>query len=272
MRNLHEIFRIPTTENFKIMTCPIIFIFGIMIIFLLKQPGKPFYIKLKYKYLPKYLVLITTCDSDHKVRESLTKNKINSLELECNQETRFDDCIQNIRLLEFFVDHYQDDLAKTYVITDEHIEHWHHGNITECLLDIENKKIFDDYEYNGYFDYWNDENFTKKSSWDLQSPPYSFYDLMSYFFDDMGIDWEGYNSYPSCTTFFMKAEMIRTHSIDFYRKLITKGRDWSRKHKEWKPYPGYYCGRVFEYSYHLIFGKNKLIDKPPFLCNVIKFF
>ena len=137
---------------------------------------------------------------------------------------------------------------------------------------MKNKTIFDDFNFNGYFDYWNEENFSKSSDWDLKNPPYSFYELMDYFFNDMDIDWKGFNSYPACSTFFVKAEMIRTHSINLYKKLIFKGRDWSRKHSEWKPYPGYYCGRIFEYSFHLLFGKSKIIKKPPFLCNVKKYF
>lgn len=216
-----------------------------------------------YRYLPKYLVIITTCNSNHTVKELLTKNNISNIELECNHATKFYDCVQTIRLLEFFVDHYYNDLASTYVITDDHVKHWHHENILKGILNAIKHNYFDTYDYNGYFDYWNEENFTKNSTWDLQFPPNSFYELMDYFYNDTNVDWKGYNSYPACTTFFVKSNLIRSRSIDFYKKLISKGRKWSKKHSNWKPNPGFYCGRVFEYSFHLIFKKNKTVEMPP---------
>lgn len=220
-------------------------------------------VKVNKKKIPLYLVLITTCDSPKTVINYLTKNKINCLELECHNETKRLDCVQTIRILEFFVQNYYNDLAEIYVITDDHINHWHHGNILNGINNALQNNYFVNYSYNGYFDIWNDDFFTKKSKWDTQNPSYSFFDLMDYFYNDTNIDWKGHNYYPCCTSFFVRAENIRFHSIDFYKKLIAKGRDWSLKHNNWHPYPGYYCGRIFEYSFHLMFTGNKYIEKPP---------
>ena len=69
-----------------------LYIFQLIIIILADfQDHSSNLIVFQYRNLPKYLVIITTCNSNHTVKELLTENNINNIELECNHDTKFYD-------------------------------------------------------------------------------------------------------------------------------------------------------------------------------------
>jgi hypothetical protein len=72
------------------------------------------------------------------------------------------------------------------------------------------------------------------------------------------------NLFPCCATFFVDSDLVRTRSKDEYLLIISRLRQWSKEHPRVRNQePAVYCGRVMEYTWHILLTNRTNIPQLP---------
>ena len=72
--------------------------------------------------------------------------------------------------------------------------------------------------------------------------------------------WRRYSRYPCCATFFVKTKQIRKRSKEEYIKIFQNLLEWIKYNKDMQ----FYCSRLFEFTWHILFTNNYEIPLPPY--------
>jgi hypothetical protein len=71
--------------------------------------------------------------------------------------------------------------------------------------------------------------------------------------------------YPCCSTFFVDSRLVQTRPKFEYELVRARLRQWSRDYRfDKKEGPAAYCGRVMEYTWHILLANRSAIPTMPF--------
>ena len=159
-------------------------------------------------------------------------------------------CYQNDIFLDIILDRY--DILPDYVIfSDSHEKSWH--NRFRFGYALRHTRFVGDFGpiYGNMYDGANDKN--KVDNYDYQA-------LYNYVFQEgMPPFNKTVSSHPCCCIFYVSKKAILSNSKEFYRGIRDRLRNWSVSTKRATPRsegPSYYCGRLMEYNWHVIFTYN----------------
>ena len=72
--------------------------------------------------------------------------------------------------------------------------------------------------------------------------------------------WNRYSVYPCCATFFVKTSQIRKRPKEDYLTIYKNIENWVKMN----PKLAYHCGRVFEYTWHILLTGEPEVPTPPY--------
>jgi hypothetical protein len=178
---------------------------------------------------------------------------IPSFRRDCDHSDGFDYCAEGGIFLDFVIETYDHPLADRYVFAHGHDYAWHYD---PAFCDAFGRVYGSDYWKNNRFGaiYLK---YRKSVRWppeeDLWAHPmyHEFFDGTS-----MPKEFPVNTSSPCCSTFFVDTEAILMRPLEDYLLIRQRMRHWARHHQEWRPSASYYCGRMFEYTWHVLLGQT----------------
>lgn len=218
------------------------------------------------KYHKEILLIYTTCPPEGlDLQLPLWKTKVPAIGIKCNSTTKFFDCNEAGLYLDFIIKHYDRPLAKTYIFAHGHELAWHYPI---SLLTAINKAIqtryFKKQNFGGIFDTMYSQGPYSPIEIDWAPRLYKFV------FNGTSMPSkiiENHNQRPCCSTFFVKSDQIRNRKKEEYIHIRKKLTYWSQLHSAERPNPAYYCGRIMEYSWHILFTNQSYIPVCWQCCN-----
>ena len=210
---------------------------------------------------PRALLIYTTCHlPDRPVSEfSIWRTSIPAIGIECNKETRFDDCNEAVPYLNFVIDNYDTPLADKYIFAHGHDTSWHYqGDFFDALESLLDSAYFRKMKYGGVF-----RGQYASGAWG-ENEEWWARPLYKYVFANTSMPpepVEEHNQRPCCATFWLNSELVRNRKKEEYIEMRDKLRQWSRAHQDANPDPAWYCGRTMEYNWHIIFTKKAYVDR-----------
>ena len=159
-------------------------------------------------------------------------------------------CHEAPYILDFLINWYDNLTEETVVFSHHHTKSWHIKNITEDVEYIRHTDYFKNETYGGF----------KKGVWKWQCDLQIYQDIYSYMFNETSLPrvWTRFGICPCCATFFVKTEQIRKRPKEEYIQIYKNLEKWVSLN----PYQFYYCGRFFEFTWHLILANKNEIPRP----------
>jgi hypothetical protein len=185
------------------------------------------------------------------------------LGIECDNETNFVDCHEAVPYLNFIIENYDKPLADKYIFAHGHEEAWHYqGNFFEALDSLLKSTYFRKMKYGGVF-----RGTYATGAWGPGEGRWAK-GLYRWIFNGTTMPPEPIetgNQRPCCATFWLNQELIKNRKVEEYVRVRDGLRDWSRRHADADPDPAWFCGRLMEYNWHILFTKKAYVD-PCGLC------
>jgi hypothetical protein len=206
--------------------------------------------------LPSALLIYTTCHNS--AQFSIWRSEIPSVGLECNNDTRLDDCNEAVPYLNFIIDRYDDRLADKYIFAHGHDTAWHYqGDFFDALGNLLRSTYFRKMKYSGVFrgNYYTGPWSNGEESW--ARPLYKYVFGGTSMPRDPAVTG---NQRPCCATFWLNVELIRNRKKEEYMHMRDRLRQWSSENRDAHPSPAWFCGRTMEYTWHIIFTKSAFVD------------
>ena len=162
-------------------------------------------------------------------------------------------CYQNDVFLDMIIDRYSI-LPDIVIFSDSHEKSWH--NRHRFTYAIQRTRFNRDFGpiFGNFYDNYKDKN---------KEDRYNYQKLYNYVFQkEMPPFNKTISPHPCCCIFYVSKRAILSHSKDFYIGVRDRLRNWSVTTKE-KFFrknlkPPYFCGRLMEYNWHVIFTYNLL--------------
>jgi hypothetical protein len=209
---------------------------------------------------PSALLVYTTCRGD---RFPVWKTPIPAVGIECDNETNSIDCHEAVPYLNFIIENYDRPLADKYIFAHGHEAAWHYaGNFFDALESLLRSTYFRKLKYGGVF-----RQTFSTGAWGDGEEHWAR-PLYSYVFKQTAMPAapvEVGNQRPCCATFWLNSELIRNRKVTEYIAVRDALREWSKENRNMEPNPAYFCGRVMEYNWHILFTKKAFVD-PCHLC------
>ncbi|OHT04175.1 hypothetical protein TRFO_28404 [Tritrichomonas foetus] len=182
--------------------------------------------------------------------------------LHCNPKTNHIDCHEAVPYLQFIYDNYDTPPAKKIFFVHGHRFSWHYQtNIVSRILQMVTNGIINEFSYGALFDkYWIHE-----APW-VNYPDYGY--LFRYVYANTSM-WEHLNatnmSFNCCATFFVDSRNFKLRPREEYLTIIQRLRNYSIESKDYDGThlndPAAKCGRLLEYSWHLLLNNNPVVDR-----------
>ena len=178
---------------------------------------------------------------------NITKFELPTYRLTCKSKND-DYCFEAVPYLRFFYDHYYDINRKFFFIHAHEYSFHYNKSIFAVIKDRIKSKEFQNSLYGPlYVNIWGTKVWWKKGIFRLIFEEiYHNTTMMEYYNIDS-------TSYPCCSTFFVDSSLFRSRPRDEYLIYIKRLQNYSRSFDR----RGVLCGRIAEYTWHLMLGKNK---------------
>jgi hypothetical protein len=193
-----------------------------------------------------------------KTRFPIWKTNLSLFQVKCTPETNSIDCNEAVPMLNFLIDHYDDPLARKYIFLHGHERSWHYFRpVFDQVHNVIGLDYFRKNEYGAMFPVY----ITGPGSVMSESMYTSIYANTTMPARPIIKD----NFYPCCATFFIDSRLVRTRPKFEYELVRARLRQWSRDHPIYnRRVASVYCGRVMEYTWHILLANRSAIPAMPF--------
>ena len=156
-------------------------------------------------------------------------------------------------MLDFLINWYDNLTEETVVFSHGHTYSWHTPNIVTSLQRERNTDYFKENGFGGF----------RLHLWKRCCDDPRYQDIYPRMFQDTSIPrvWNRYSTYPCCSTFFVKTETIRKRPKQDYINIYRNLQNWVAVN----PNISFHCGRVFEYTWHIIFTGKPEVPQPSYV-------
>jgi hypothetical protein len=206
--------------------------------------------------LPYDMLIYAQCPQGIPYNWSYWKINLPSVSITCNPITRFYDCNEAVGFLTFVIDHYDKPLARKYIFAHAHDRAWHYReDFFEVLGRLRRSEYFHLRKYGAIFPSGRGKEQWGEDAW-WGIPLYDF------LFKNSSLKQQAFeigNQWPCCATWFMDSSLVKTRPKEDYIEWRRKLRIWSIRNGDIKPNPAFYCGRVMEWNWHVIFANTSYI-------------
>jgi hypothetical protein len=189
---------------------------------------------------------------------SIHRSPIPTIARECDHSDGRDYCQEAGTMIDFAIEQYYRPFAKRYVFAHAHDWSWHYQPDFWTAFDhVYGKEYWKTHRFGAiYSHYWH------VIPWPPDEEVWAIA-LYHEIFAGTSMPPEPIRntSRMCCSTFFVDSELIRNRPVDEYLLIRRRIRNWTLHHQDWKPSPGYFCGRVFEYSWQLLFGQTPSVER-----------
>ena len=188
-----------------------------------------------------YRVVITACKNEKNIPQF---DPARTTFTNCNV---LSDCNEAPSYLDFLYNWYDNLTEEVVIFTHGHLKSWHITNVEDAVNNAVQTEYFWTQPFGGF----------KEGRWKQACDNVQYQELYSYFYFNttMPRKWLRYSIYPCCSTFFVRTEQIRRRPKVDYLNILNNLREWMKINKG----QAFYCGRLFEYTWHILFtGKNKI--------------
>ena len=163
-------------------------------------------------------------------------------------------CHEAPYMLDFLYNWYDNLTEETIVFSHGHLVSWHMPNIVQALKAAMNTDYFKQQPFGGF----------SQGYWKKCCDQAVYQDMYSYMYNGTTVPrvWNRYSVYPCCATFFVKTSQIRKRPKEDYLTIYKNIENWVKMN----PKLAYHCGRIFEYTWHILLTDNKTeIPTPPYV-------
>lgn len=208
----------------------------------------------------EYMFVYLTCNNSSPSNFNFNSIGIPTYELSCSNLTNQYDCNEAVPYLNFMIHQYYHPLARVYFFSHGHEFSWHldRSILTTINRYVHSKCTDSLFPFGGF-----SRNFLYNreiSKGRLPGEPPHVYDDLAYnIFKNTSIPQKQIiknNVYPCCSTFYVGSNMIRNRPLSDYIQIRDHLREWSKKHITIPHGPAYFCGRIMEYYWHILFTGN----------------
>jgi hypothetical protein len=206
---------------------------------------------------PTYLVIYPFCHERDGF--SVFGTSIPSIGILCNNVTNPYDCHEAVPYLNFVIDNYDSNLADKYIFVHGHDRAWHYqGSVLTAIGTLINTRYFRNQNFGGLFkaEYAGGACGEGESGW--AGPLYRFLFANTSMPTQMVTE---SNQRPCCGTFWMNSELVRTRPKEEYVLIRDRLREWSKENMDRTPSAAWFCGRMMEYNWHILFANTSYISK-----------
>ena len=192
-----------------------------------------------------YRVVITACANEKEIPQFDPKRTTFA---NCHV---LSECKEAPSYLDFLINWYDNLTEEVVVFVHGHVKSWHITNTEKAVYNAATTPYFWEQPYGGFIE----------GKWKKICDNVKFQELYSYFYDNTTMPrvWNRYSTYPCCATFFVRTEQIRKRPKSDYINILNNLRKWMTiNHGQ-----SYFCGRLFEYTWHILFTGRNHVPTPP---------
>jgi hypothetical protein len=202
--------------------------------------------------MPSVLIVYTRC---HEPVFPTWKTNLPCFQLTCHPETNKIDCREAVPMLEFLIQIWDSSVARKYIFIHAHeTAHHYRRSVFDQIHQLIRSDYFRENRYGAVF-----PEYGRGHGRDMTESMYGYiYHNTS--MPPRMIDKDNFR--PSCSTFFVDSDLVRTRTVDEYQLIISRLRQWSRENPRRKlGDAAYYCSRILEYTWHILLAN--LTNIPP---------
>jgi hypothetical protein len=217
--------------------------------------GLPPVSDLKIRIIPDILIVYVSCRERQPF--PVWKTNLSTFHLKCNPETNSIDCNEAVPMLTFLIQNYDHPRAYKYIFLHAHETAWHHSRPAfDQVHELISLDYFRRNQFGAVFPVYIEGHgnmMSKQMYHDIYAnttmPPTPI---------------SKNNFRPCCATFFVDSNLIQTRAKSEYELIRTRLRHWSQKYPSHaRRNAAFFCGRVMEYTWHLLLANQSDIPKMP---------
>jgi hypothetical protein len=185
------------------------------------------------------------------------KTWLPTFRLSCDPNTNAIDCHESVPMLTFLIDNYDQPRARKYIFIHAHETSWHYRRpVFDQIHQVIASDYFRQTPYGAIFPIYN------RGKGGAMSPSMYRYIYQNTSMPRHIIEKENFR--PCCATFFVDSELVRTRAKKEYETIRSSLRQWSRENSRPGGHdPAFYCGRVMEYTWHILLSNKSNIPPLP---------
>lgn len=205
---------------------------------------------------PVSVVYMTCFD---KVPINSSKFTIPSYKISCSKKGPDDDeCFEAVPYLQFIYDHYYS--SGKYIFIHGHEYSWHNNNNKDSVYDVINKRMKSQ-------QFQKDQYGTLFSTLPHYRPTWKLHPIENELFyliyhNTSMMEYANLRSthFYCCAQFFVNASLFRKRPREEYKIFIDRLKEYSHTHINITKGPGFWCGRIMEYTWHLLLGHKVYVS------------
>ena len=194
-------------------------------------------------------VFVTACSPKDKIPKFINATVTTA---RCNIMEGYH-CHEVPYMLDFLINWYDNLTEETVVFSHGHTTSWHMPNIVNNLERDRKTEYFRNQSFGGF----------RHGLWKRCCDDPRYQDIYPFMFQGTTMPrvWTRYSTYPCCSTFFVKTSQIRMRPKQDYINMYKNLQSWVAIN----PNISFHCGRVFEYTWHVIFTGSQEVKTPSYV-------
>lgn len=211
------------------------------------------------------LIVYTTCPFNNRTKRApfdWRRLPCSSVALHCNKSTLDVDCFEAVPMLDFFVQNYDRPLARKYIFIHAHERSWHYPeSIYVQLAFLLNSSYFATQDFGGLY-----ATQFSSGAWGNKECSQWAEGLYQFLFAGTSMPKDPPRtsvSRPCCASFFMSSDLVKMRAKAELLLFRNRLQMWSRQNKHLTKGPAWYCSRLMEDSWHLMFYGKQNVPRGP---------